>query len=306
MSSASPLRNQFPSAVKVAVTVIDAVSGTPVSNTLMAGIEQFPRPKGDASANDPGPFGWGKPLEGVERILPNAGPDGLRFARIPASGDSPGFFLATTESTIGKVAERLKGYDPKAGRSDEFALEDPAQPAINLTPAKATGIPQGAERGRPVGRCLPAADRRGMATGREGRAVDRVLVGRRADLPEGANLLGPEPALAVDATAPSQPPDHLADLQGEPVRPGPYLRQRGRVGDRPHWRLRPDGRPFPDRAGLPLPVVKVEKADELGPDPFVGVRPAFELTPESGAALVRKRLASRPESERCERRLRPR
>jgi hypothetical protein len=292
--AASPIRSQFPSSVKVAVTVVDAASGRPVSNTLSAGIEQFPRPKGDASANDPGPFGWGQPLEGVERILPNAGPDGLRFARIPASGNLPGFSIATTESTIGKVGQRLKGYDPKAGRSDEFALEAPEQPAINLTPAQASDYLKALSMADPSGVAfrLPTVEE-WLRAAKAGKST-AFWWGDEPTFPEGANLLGPEPALAADTTATSQPPATSPTFKANPFGLAHTFGNAAEWATDPAGGFARMGGHFRTEPASPLPEVKVEKADQLGPDPFVGVRLAFDLTAESGAALIRKRLATDP------------
>jgi hypothetical protein len=291
---AAPLRDQLPSAVQVAVRVVDAASGSPVSNVLMAGIEQFPRPRGDASAGDPGPFGRGKPLEGPGRVLPQAGPDGLHFARIEGSGNSPGFYLATTEATVGQVGERLKGYDPKAGRSDEFALEDPAQPAINLTPARATDYLKALGQADPSGVTyrLPTTEE-WLRAARAGK-TSAFWWGDEPTFPEGANLLGPEPALPGDATAPSQPPATSPTFKANPFG---LAHTFGNVAE---WAVDPSGGfarmggHFRTEPASPLPVVKVEKPDDLGPDPFVGVRAAFELSAESAGALIRKRLAEDP------------
>ena len=291
---AAPLRNQMPSAVQVAVSVVDATTGTPVSNALMATIEEFPRWKGDASGNDPGPFGWGKPLEGPERVLPNAGPDGLRFARIAASGDSPGFFLATTESPIARVGEKVPGYDPKAGRSDEFTLEDPAQPAINLTPAKALDYLKALGGNDPSGVTyrLPTAEEWTRAA-RAGQTTS-FWWGDDPTFPEGANLLGPEPALPGDATAPSQPPTTSPTFKANPFG---LAHTFGNVAE---WATLADGGfarmggHFRTEPAVPQPEVKVEKPEELGPDPFVGVRAAADLTADSGTTLIRRRLAIDP------------
>ena len=291
---AAPLRNLSPSAVKVAVTVVDAASGTPVSNTLTAGIEQFPRWKGDASANDPGPFGWGKPLEGLERVLPNAGPDGLRFAWILASDSSPGFFLATTESTIGKVGEHLKGYDAKVGRSDEFALEDPMQPAINLTPAKAQEYLKALGESDPSGIVYRLPTVQEWTRGAKAGKTTAFWWGDEPSFPEGANLLGPEPALPGDTTAPAQPPATSTTFKANPFGLAHTF------GNAAEWATDSSGGfarlggHFRTEPASPLPEVKVEKADELGPDPFVGVRAAFDLDPETAVALIRKRLADQP------------
>ena len=288
---AAPLRDQLPSAVKVAVSIVDASSGAPVSNVLTAGIEQFPRPRGDVSANDPGPFGWGKPLEATESILPSAGPDGLRFARIAGS---PGLFVATTESSVSQVAARLKDYDPKAGRSDEFALEDPAQPAINLTPARALDYLKGLGQGDPSGVVYRPPTVAEWTAAAKGGKTSTFWWGDEPSFPEGANLLGGEPALAGDTTA-----IVLQKATLPPFKPNPFglLHTFGNVAE---WASDPSGGfarmggHFRTEPASPLPEVKVEKPDELGPDPFVGVRAAFELTPESGAELIRKKLAEDP------------
>ncbi len=291
---ADPIRNLVPSAVKVAVTVIDAGSGAPVSNTLAAGIEQFPRPKGDASANDPGPFGWGQPLDGVERILPNPGPDGLRFARIAGPGGSPGFFLATTEATVGQVAQRLPGYDPKAGRSDEFALEDPLQPAINLTPAKAREYLDALGKADPSGVTYRLPTLPEWTEAARGGKSSNFWWGDEPTFPAGANLLGPEPALPVDATAPSKPPEASPTFEANPFGLAHTFGNAAEWATDPAGGFARMGGHFRTEPATTLTEVKVEKPDELGPDPFVGVRLAFDLTAESGAELIRKRLATDP------------
>ena len=291
---AQPLRDLVPSAARVAVTVVDAPSGSTVSNTLMAKIEDFPRPKGDASASDPGPFGWGKPLDGPERILPNAGPDGLRFARVVGSDGSPGIFLATTEATVDQIGRRLKGYDPKVGRSDEFALEDPLQPAINLTPAKALEYLKALGESDPsgVGYRLPTSEEWTRAA--KGGKPSAFWWGDEPTFPEGANLLGPEPALAGDATAPSQPPATSPTFKANPFGLAHTFGNAAEWATDPAGGFARMGGHFRTEPASPLPEVKVEKPEELGPDPFVGVRPAPDLSPESAVALIRKRLAADP------------
>jgi hypothetical protein len=291
---ADPIRNLVPAGVKVAVTVIDAASLTPVSNTLLAGIEQFPRPRGDTSASDPGPFGWGKPLDGPIRILPNAGPDGLKFARISGPGDSPGFYIATTEATVGQVAGRLQGYGPKAGRSDEFALEDPGQPAINLTPAKAREYLDALGKGDPSGVTYRLPTVPEWTEAARGGKSSSFWWGDEPTFPAGANLLGPEPALPGDATAPSVPPVASPTFETNPFGLAHTF------GNAAEWASDPAGGSarmgghFRTEPASPLPLVKVEKEDELGPDPFVGVRPVAELVPADVLTLLRKRLDADP------------
>ena len=288
---ANPVRDLPPSAVKVAVTVVDASSGSPVSNPLMATIADFPRPKGDASASDPSPFGRGKPLSGPTRLLPTEGPDGLRFARVAGPGGTPGFFMATTEASVEQVGKRLPGYDPKAGRSDEFALEDPAQPAINLTPAKARAYLEtlGKSDLSGVSYRLPTVSEWSEAA--RGGKASAFWWGDEPTFPAGANLLGPEPALPGDATAPALPPEASPSFEANPFG---LAHTFGNVAE---WATDPAGGfarmggHFRTEPASPLPLVKVEKDDEIGPDPFVGVRPVADLTADSAAALIRKRLA---------------
>ena len=289
--AAQPLRDLFPTAVQVAVTVVDAASGSPVGNTLMASIEDFPRPKGDETANDKAPFGWGKPLEGLARILPNAGPDGLRFARVVGT---PGLFLSTTEATVSQVGQRLPGYDPKAGRSDEFLLEDPPQPAVNLTPSKALDYLNALGEADPSGLTyrLPTVEEWTLAA--KAGKPSSFWWGDEPTFPEGANWLGPEPALAVDATAPSQPRSTSPTFQANPFG---LAHTFGNVAE---WATDPSvgfarmGGHFRTEPASPLPEVKVEKPEEIGPDAFVGVRPAFDLSGDRATVLIKKRLASDP------------
>jgi hypothetical protein len=292
--AAGPIRDVAPSMVKVAVTVVDASSGTPVGNTLTAGIEQFPRPKGDASASDPGPFGWGKPLEGPIRILPNPGPDGLRFARIAGPGGSPAFFIATTEATIGQVNQRLPGYDPKAGRSDEFALEDPTQPAINLKPAQARQYLDALGKADQAGVIYRFPTLPEWSEAARGGKASTFWWGEEPTFPAGANLLGPEPALPGDATAPSQPPEASPTFESNPFGLAHTFGNAAEWATDPAGGFARMGGHFRTEPASPLPLVKVDKEDDLGPDPFVGVRPVADLSPDAATALIRKQLSSDP------------
>ncbi len=288
---ANPVRDLSPSAVKVAVTVVDASSGSPVSNPLMASIADFPRPKGDASANDPGPFGRGKPLSGPSRLLPTSGPDGLRFARVAGPGGAPGFFVATTEASVEQVGKRLQGYDPKAGRSDEFALEDPSQPAINLNPSKARAYLEALGKSdlSGVSYRLPTIPEWSEAA--RGGKASAFWWGDEPTFPAGANLLGPEPALPGDATAPALPPEASPSFEANPFGLAHTFGNAAEWASDPAGGFARMGGHFRTEPASPLPLVKVEKDDELGPDPFVGVRPVADLTADSASALIRKRLA---------------
>ncbi|MHC5543039.1 SUMF1/EgtB/PvdO family nonheme iron enzyme, partial [Singulisphaera rosea] len=61
---ASSVQNLPPANVTVSVCVIDADSNAEVSNTLVATIDDFPRPQPGGPGIDRGPFGWGSPLSG--------------------------------------------------------------------------------------------------------------------------------------------------------------------------------------------------------------------------------------------------
>ncbi len=273
------------------MTIVDVTSGTPVSNTLTAGIDQFPRYKGDPSGNDPGPFGWGKPLQGEARVLPEEGPGGIKFARIAGV---PGLYVATTEATVAQVLEQVKTYDPRAGRSDEFALEDPAQPAINLSPAVALEYLKALSAADPSGLTyrLPTVEEWTLAA--KGGKTTAFWWGDDATFPEGANLLGPEPALPGDATATSTPKDTSPTFKANPFGLAHTFGNAAEWATDPAGGFARMGGHFRTEPASPLPIVKVEKPDEPGPDAFVGVRPAFVITPESASALIRKKLAIDP------------
>ena len=291
---ATPLRGLRPSAAVARVTVVDATTGAALSNPLSVGIENLPRLKGDASAVDPGPFGWGKPLGEESRTLAASGPVGFVFARVFSTSLTPGFFVSTTEATVKQVLDRLPGYDPKAGRSDEFVLEDPLQPAIGLTPAKALEFLKALSSTDPSGieYRLPTIQEWNIAA--KGGNPTAFWWGDDAKYPAGANLIGPEPALGLDTTSPSQP------LSGDlrfAANPFGLFHTYGNVAE---WATAPNagyarmGGHFRTEAESPLPEVLVAKDDEVGPDPFVGIRPVFSLTSDRGASLALKRLIGDP------------
>jgi hypothetical protein len=275
--------------------VSDAATGAVVSNDLTATIADFPRPTPTVAANDPGPFGWGEPLAGAAgepRALPQSGPDGFRFVWIPAKGDVPGFLIATTEASNVQVGMRLEGYDPRAGRSDEFRLEEPAQPAVALSPKRALEYlaalgmtdPSGVTYQLPTHAEWLRAARAGKDTA--------FWWGDESTHPEGANFLGPEPALAVDTTAPVRP-DPSAGAGGFVANPWGLFHTFGNVAE---WAT-PAGGGFIRLGGhfrtepmTPLPEPAVENAESVGPDPYVGVRPVVELSAEKGAELIRQAL----------------
>ena len=293
------VRNLPTDQVRVEIAVVEAATGNILSNPLVATITEFPRFKGDPSAIDNKPFGWGDPLTvGPESAasLPNLSPDGLRFIRIPGAGlEAPGFFLARTEATVGEVSSRLPDYNPKAGRSDEFTLDASDQPAVAINPERALAYVKAMGANDPTGlsyRLPTVAEWTRAALG--GKSTP-FWWGDEGTYPAGANFLGDEPALAGDTTAPSSP-----DFEG-PARfnPNPFdlYHTFGNVAE---WAGSPDGG-FARMGGhfrtepiSPLPEITVTKADEIGTDSFVGVRPAFDLTPPVVEAIVTKRFAANP------------
>jgi len=296
---ADSLRNLTPAAVRVEVAVVDAATGTLIGNPLNATITAFPRLRGDAESVDAKPFGWGTPLDvvpGAASSLPNPSPDGFRFVRVPSTGpDAPAFFLARTEATVAEVTARIPDYNPKAGRSDEFALENSDQPAVALTPAKTLDFLKalGVNDSTGVSYRLPTvAEWNRAAKAGQGTAF---WWGDEPNHPEGANFLGAEPALSTDTTAPSLPSDDV-----DPrflASPFGLYHSFGNVAE---WAGTPDGGfarmggNFRTESVSPLPEIVVAKDDEVGIDSFVGVRPALDLTPPVVEAIVRKLLSADP------------
>ena len=296
---AGAVRNLNPDGVHVEIAVVDAATGSILSNPLDATIAAFPRLHGTVEPVNSRPLGWGQPLDlanGAATSLPNPSPDGFRFVRVPGDGpDAPPFFLARTEATVAEVAARLPGYDPRAGRSDEFALEGSDQPAVGLTPARALEYLK----------ALTAADEAGVAyrlptvaewtrAARGGKAT-AFWWGDEPTYPAGANLLGAEPALPTDTTAPSLPSDE-ADARFL-ANPFGLYHSYGNVAE---WAGAADGGfarlggSFRTEPASPLPDVAVAKDDDLGPDPFVGVRPALTLTSPAVEAIARRHLEADP------------
>jgi hypothetical protein len=286
---AASVKNRRPAEVIVQARVLDGPTGAPVSNELTATIADFPHPKIAGAEADHGPFGWGEPLSvapGGARELPRPGPDGFKFVRIPATENVPGLYLAATEATNAQVAKRLKGYDPKSGRSDEFTLEDPAQPAVGLTAKQAAAYLEALGKGDSSGVSYRLPTQAQWLKAARAGTTSAFWWGDEATHPAGANLLGPEPALAGDSTAPAS---------GGGFEPNPWklVHTFGNVAE---WATTPSGGfvrlggHFRTEPAVPLPEVAVQDAETTGPDPYVGVRPAFDLTAETGAALVRQAL----------------
>lgn len=300
LASADAIRDRRPEAVALRAGLVDAATGAAVSNILTADIGQFPSPRVAGESIDAGPFGWGRPLAGqpgAARPLPRPGPDGLRFVRIPATAAGPAVYLAATEASVAQVKSRLKGYDPRVGRSDEFALEGDDQPAVGLDPDRTETYLKSLTQADPSGLAyrLPTRDE-WLRAARAGRSTP-FWWGAAPSFPAGANFLGPEPALAADSTAPALP-----------AGPGPGYRANPwglfhTFGNVTEWATGPAGGfvrlggHFRTEPASPLEVVKVADRNATGPDPYVGVRPAFSLDAGAATALVRRRLMGIPGSE---------
>jgi hypothetical protein len=289
------VKNRLPADVAFWVNVSDAATCAVVSNDLTATIADFPRPSPAAAASDPGPFGWGEPLAGAAgtpRLLPRPGPDGFQFVWVPATESIPAFAIAITEASNAQVAKRLAGYDPRAGRSDEFSLEDPGQPALGLTPKRAEAYLEALGKADPAGVTyrLPT-QAEWLRAARAGKDT-AFWWGDESTHPEGANFLGPEPTLPSDTTAPARPVQ-----SGAPgafgANPWGLFHTFGNIAE---WAGSSEsgfvrlGGHFRTEPASPLPDVTVENAETTGRDPYVGVRPAFALDPEKGAALIRQAL----------------
>jgi hypothetical protein len=289
------VRNLRPESVAIDVDVVEAATGRVVAGPLRGGLEAFPKPRTSTTPADPGPFGWGRPLDGPPgdvRPLERSGPDGWRFVRIPATKDRAGFFLATTEASNRQVKLRLPGYDPRANRSDDFLLDADDQPAFGLTPAACLEYLKALRAADPDGPAYRLPTRVEWLRG--------ALAGRSAehwwgDAPShpSANLLGDEPGLKGDATAPVHP------LPGKSTfSPNPWglFHTFGNVEE---WTTEPSGS-FLRLGGHfrtePVPWREMTRGNltTIGLDPFVGFRPAFDLTAEGGAATLRKALAGDP------------
>ncbi|WZO97465.1 SUMF1/EgtB/PvdO family nonheme iron enzyme [Isosphaeraceae bacterium EP7] len=305
---AAEIRNVRPVDFSLRLEVLDKSTGAVVGGPLVATIAQFPhgRPEPGTVLNTR-PFGWGEPLavDGKAHPLPRPGPDGLSFVRVPGLGDMPGFFIAASEASNRQVASRLPGYDPRAGRSDEFNLEDTDQPAVGLTVERAGAYLDALGKADASGMSyrLPTRDE-WIRAARAGRKT-AFWWGDEPAYSSGANLLGPEPALAIDSTAP---------VAGTRARhsfaPNPWglFHTFGNVEE---WAAYPEGK-FARMGGhfRTEPVAKpdepvFDRKDEVGDDAYVGVRPALDATAARVEGLAKTLLSGRPGLERVTARFDP-
>lgn len=280
------VRDLAPSQVKLRAWLVDA-SGAPLGEPLRAGISQFPTPATDAMPPDLGPFGWGTPLgPGPAVPLPRKAPDGSTYVCIERKPPLATLYAATAEATVGQLARFLPGYDPRAGRSDEFLLEGRDQPAVGLSPARATvylAALRKADRSGVAYR-LPTADE--WSTIARAGSASAFWWGDEPTHPAGANFLGPEPSLPLDTTAPAESPGFVANPFG----------LRHTFGNVEEWAVRPEGGflrlggHFRTEPASPLPPTPVDDPSSFGPDPFVGVRPVFDIDANRGTAAAHSTL----------------
>lgn len=291
---AEAVRNLRPEQVLVRVEVVDAATGA-ASDPLEATIADFPTPDPGNPPGESRPFGWGRPLataDGQGAPLPRPGPDGLRFVRVPGEAGASGFYLAATEVSNQQAGLRLEGFDPRAGRSDEFLLEDPAQPAPGLTPSRANAYLEALSKADPAGVAFRLPTRDEWVRAERAGSSAPFWWGDAATHPEGANLIGPEPSLEADTTAPADPPARGPRFEANPW--GLFHT----VGNLEEWATGPGGGfvrlggHFRSEPSAELPEAEVADPETTGADPYVGLRPAFDLTAEAGAGLIRKALAS--------------
>ncbi len=290
---AAAVRNVAPDLVRVSVTLLDAATGAQASNTLLATIADFPAPS-VSGGGDPGPFGYGKPLDPGDpsrRILRSPDPDVIDFIELPGASAASATFLARQEVSNRQVALHVPTFDPKTGRSDEFLLDEPSQPAVGLTPGVARdflGMLSKAA-GRGVAFRLPT-DSEWLIAARAGSAGP-FWWGDDPVHPPGANLLGPEPG---------RPEDRTAAVEGAAtIEPNPwgFSNSFGNVAEWAtsetvgfrrmggHFRTEPDGR---------LDPIEVTDADQVGPDPYVGLRPAFTLDAASVVGSIKALFDQEP------------
>jgi hypothetical protein len=193
------------------------------------------------------------------------------------------------------VSERLPDHDPNAGRSDEFSLDDPEQPALNLSPEQAQGYLSALREADPSGLPYRLPTRAEWEVAARAGRDSSFWWGDAPVFPDGANFLGPEPGEQADTTVPES-----GSGGGFLTNPWGVSHTFGNVaewattGDESSGFLRMGGH-FRTEPAQALEPVAVDDPSALGPDPFVGLRPVFSLDAETGADLIKGLLADDPE-----------
>ncbi|MFO0960718.1 MAG: SUMF1/EgtB/PvdO family nonheme iron enzyme [Isosphaeraceae bacterium] len=297
--------NILPASVRLTAQVIDARTGADASRPLVATIADFPTPL--PSRADRRKFGWGRPINagGASMALPQTSPSGLEFVRIrPTNGQKP-FLIARTEVSNAQARKALGDtYTPNEGRTDNFQLDADDQPAMNLTPRRATDLVEALSASDHTGLQyrLPTRQEWGLAA-RAGRESGCWWGEEDSPAPRGAaNFLGAEAGLLTGDTTATPASKFVPNPFGlehafgnvaewaTTEEPGKFARLGG------HFRTDPKAANF--RAELF--ETTVDDADTMGDAndpgrPFVGVRPVVELNGETGTAAVRQALADIPE-----------
>ena len=312
------------SEVVLSARVIDANTGQTVSDgPLTARIDQFPNP-GELVPTAPLMFGWGtplKPVRGGGQILArrpfvrgetdlNEGPQGLQFARIFKEGDHPGFFVSTTEATLDQVSALIKekGYNPDL-RPGEFTFSGDS-PAIGVSPAQAEAYLAaiGTLDGFGFTYRLPTRDE-WLRAAKAGKPT-RFWWGDDPDddaSKVGANFKGlerPRPGSTREDEADVVRPTGTGGISLGKFEPNPWglWHTFGNVAE---WATDPSGGPpwlmggtfrtDRDKANFrPEDLeVRMRAADayDAETNPFAGIRPVVEISPEQGSAAARELLA---------------
>ena len=287
---ASLARNIRPDALRFRLSVIDSIEGKAASNELIAAIDEFPSPEspfardsagrsvGESRSKDQARGRCRKPLR---TVLVTYG----SWRRI----NRRGFSWRGAKRAMRKCIGFSTNMIPRRG-ADEFNLERPDQPALNMSVKDAADYVIALTRADPSGISyrLPTRDEWLLAA-RAGRN-SKFWWGNESTFPSGANFLGPEPSLPGDTTAPA--------VSNGGFRPNPWGLSHT-FGNVAEWvrkgssfvRVGGHFRTEKEDAGA---EVEVTDATSTGPDAFVGVRPAFDLSAEEGANLARAALGNDP------------
>ena len=276
---AAPLRNQVPGAVKVAVTVVDRPRALRSATPWTRGSSSSRGPGGTPRPATPGRSA------GASRWTGRAGPAQRRARRPQVRPDSrapatrPGSSSRPPRRPSARSAGGSRGTTRRPAGPTSSRSKTPEQPAVDLTPAKALEYLKALGQADPSGVVyrLPTSEEWTRAA--RGGKSSSLLVGRRADLSRRG-----QPARPRAGPARSTPPPRACPRRPRPTFKANPIGLFHTFGNVAEWATVPAGGfarmggHFRTEPASPLPEVEVEKADELGPDPFVGVRPAFDLS----------------------------